>query len=223
MADLVVRSFEDISYRRLHEQGFRPGAIIDVGAHEGNWTRLTQSLFGPVPALMVEARAAMVPSLDQVRADLPHVDYAIALLDETADEARTFFAMGTGSSFLPEASNAPREASTLTTRTLDAVAAEKLPDSRDLFLKIDVQGAELHVLRGGTATLARAALVQLEVALLPYNAGAPLMPEVIAFMAARGLLPTEVSGFSRPEGHLVQIDLLFAPENSPLRPKNFVF
>lgn len=124
---------------------------------------------------------------------------------------------------MAEQSNAPRTSTTLVTRTLDEVAAEDLPDARDLFLKIDVQGAELQVLRGGAATLARSELVQLEVALLHYNEGAPLMPEVIAFMAERGFLPIEISGMSRPRDVLVQIDLLFARGESTLRPAHFTF
>jgi hypothetical protein len=71
--------------------------------------------------------------------------------------------------------------------------------------------------------LEKASLVQLEVAMLPYNKGAPLMPEVIAWMAERGWLPTEISGFSRPSGPLVQIDLLFARADSRLRPSDFRF
>ena len=51
----------------------------------------------------------------------------------------------------------------------------------------------------------------------------PLLPEVVGWMAEHGRLPIEVSGFSRPREHLVQIDLLFAPEDSPLRPRYFEF
>ena len=77
--------------------------------------------------------------------------------------------------------------------------------------------------KGGAATLRRAEVVQLEVAMLQYNQGAPLLPEVVAFMAERDFLPIEVSGFSRPKGYLVQIDLLFARKGSKLRPDFFTF
>ena len=66
-------------------------------------------------------------------------------------------------------------------------------------------------------------MVQLETALLQYNAGAPLLPEVASYMAERGFLPFEVSGFSRPRDVLVQIDLLFARAGSMFRPDHFVF
>lgn len=223
LASMVERRFEEIVYRRLAARGFRPGGLIDIGAFRGGWTRMARDIFSDPPALMVEPQGKLIPSLQEFAATERGVSLAHALLAADAGRDVAFNEMGTGSSMFAEASDAPRTVHRMTTTTLDAVAADALPDARELFLKIDVQGAELEVLRGGTATLARAALVQLETALLPYNAGAPLLPEVTAWMAERGWLPIEVSGFSRPRGELAQIDLLFAPEPSPLRPHYFHF
>jgi FkbM family methyltransferase len=222
-AELVTRSFEELSYHHLIEHGFRPAGIIDVGAFRGDWTRMANRLFGATPTLMVEAQPKMQAEIAPVLADLPQAKLAGTVLGERSGEEVTFYEMGTGSSFLPEASDAARTELKLTTRTLDEVADEALPGLSPLFLKVDVQGAELHVLRGGARTLERTEVVQLEVAMLQYNEGAPLMPEVIAFMAERDFLPIEVSGFSRPKGYLVQIDLLFARRGSKLRPDYFRF
>jgi FkbM family methyltransferase len=222
-ADLVSRNFEELVYRRLAELGFRPGAIIDVGAYQGNWTRLARNVFGPVPILMVEAQPALREGLEKVAAELPGSKLDIAALGATSGELVTFYDMGTGSSYLPEQSDAVRTERIVTTRTLDEVVLEKLSELSSIFLKIDVQGAELHVLSGGARTLERCELVQLECAMLQYNKGAPLLPEVVAFMADRGFLPIEISGFSRPERHLVQIDLIFARKGSRLRPEFFEF
>src|SRR5262245_7983387 len=75
-ADLASRSFEEVAYLRLKERGFVPAGIIDVGAYEGNWTRLARGIFGEVPSLMVEAQEAKRPFLDRVIADLPGTRYA---------------------------------------------------------------------------------------------------------------------------------------------------
>lgn len=142
-------------------------------------------------------------------------------MGRTAGETVTFYEMETGSSMFPEQSDARRTARTLSTRTLDDVASG-VPTP--LFLKIDVQGAELEVLAGGSETLSRADLVQLEVALLPYNEGAPTILDVLPFMKTHGLVPFDLSGWSRPNGiDLAQIDLLFVREDSPLRLKFFNF
>jgi len=86
-----------------------------------------------------------------------------------------------------------------------------------------VQGAGLLVLAGGQKTLARSEVVQLEVALLPYNEGAPTFLEVLSYMNDHGFVPFDISGESRPMGHLVQIDLLFVRRDSPLRPTSINF
>ena len=220
---MVARSSEEITYHRLVENGFKPKAIIDVGAFKGDWTRLAGGIFGPMPMLMVEAQPSLRAGLDTLTQQLPHVKCETAVLGATAGQEVTFYEMGTGSSFMPEASDAPRNELKLQTRTLDDVVDEHLDPVDDIFLKIDVQGAELQVLQGADKTLERAGLVQLETAMLQYNEGAPLLPEVVSFMAERGFYPTEVSGFSRPRNHLVQIDLLFARAGSVLRPEFFNF
>lgn len=223
LAQLVERDFERITYNRLAARGFQPGALIDIGAFKGDWTRMARSAFGSPPALMIEPQAALFEGLQHYSQNSPGVAAENALVAGQAGREVQFHQMGTGSSIFAEASNAPRTETTLTTTTLDTIAAAWSAEARDIFLKIDVQGAELEVLSGGLAILARSALVQLEVAMLAYNAGAPLLPEVVAWMAERGWFPIEVSGFSRPRQELVQIDLLFAPESSPLRPKFFQF
>ena len=223
VATLVERRFEEIVYRRLAARGFRPGGLIDIGAFRGDWTRMARSIFDNPPALMVEAQPALIPALRDFAASTPGVQYENALLARERGRTVEFHEMGTGSSMFAEASDAPRTSRTMTTETLDRVAAAGLPDAGDLFVKIDVQGAELEVLSGASETLSRSALVQLETAMLQYNAGAPMLPDVVNWMAERGWLPIEVSGFSRPREQLVQIDLLFAPEPSSLRPQYFRF
>ncbi|QDZ08056.1 FkbM family methyltransferase [Sphingomonas panacisoli] len=223
VADLVSRNFEETTYRRLAGLGFAPDGYIDVGAYHGNWTRLANKVLGQKPSLMVEGQAALLPALESYAATRSDLSVYGGVLSATSGEEVSFYEMGTGSSIFAEASNAPRERKTVTTHTLDEVAADFLTTVAAPFLKIDVQGAELKILAGGAKVLERASLVQLEVAMLPYNKGAPLMPEVVAWMAERGWLPTEISGFSRPSGPLVQIDLLFARADSPLRPSEFRF
>jgi len=212
---------EEAAYVRLREKGFRPASIIDVGAYEGNWTRLARGIFPGVPVLMVEPQQAKRPFLEQVGRELADVRYEPALVGRQAGLPVEFFEMETGSSMYPERSDVPRRIVRLETTTLDDLARE-MP--APIFLKVDVQGAELAVLDGAKSTLGRCDLVQLEVALLPYNEGAPTMLEVLTYMDERGLVPLDISGFSRPNGvDLAQIDVLFAPRLSPLRTLFFEF
>jgi FkbM family methyltransferase len=207
---------EEDSYRRLLSKGWLPGGIIDVGAFQGDWTRLARRVWANVPILMVEAQEQKRPFMDAVRHSLRGVSYAQAVLGARSGETITFYEMETGSSYFPEQSNAPRKEQVYETSTLDEVAGSIVGP---IFLKIDVQGAELEVLKGGQDTLERSEVVQLEVALLPYNKGAPTMLEVLSYMEQMEFVPLDVSGFSRPNlVDLVQIDVLFVRKSSDLRP-----
>ena len=109
-------------------------------------------------------------------------------------------------------------------RTLDHVLSSRQRIAQPIFLKLDVQGGELECLRGGNGTLAQAEVVQLEVALLNYNEGAPQATEVISFMDAAGFTMFDIAGLVRPNGiDLVQIDIIFVRATSKLRPDFFRF
>jgi len=97
--------------------------------------------------------------------------------------------------------------------TLDQIVEPHLRGGASVFTKVDVQGYELQVLDGGSATLARSSIVQLELSLSPLYATAPSYLEVIEFMEGRafhlvGLEP----GFAAQTGLLLQADGLFASE-----------
>jgi FkbM family methyltransferase len=214
-------SDEEAAYRRLLSKGWKPAGIIDVGAYQGAWTQMVRQIFQDVPVLMVEAQKGKAEHLQSLCRSLDGVSFAPAVLGAEPGKEVTFFEMETGSSYFPERSNAPRSATSYVTRTLDEVASSV---GGPLFLKIDVQGAELEVLAGGPETLRRSDLVQLEVPIVTYNEGAPSLLEVIRYMDEREFVPIDVSGFSRPNGvDLVQMDFLFVRRNSPLRPSFIQF
>lgn len=72
----------------------------------------------------------------------------------------------------------------LTLLTLDTACARHglAPD----VIKVDIQGAELDVLRGGVRTLAGAFLMESEVEFQPLYVGQPLFRDLDAFMAQQG-------------------------------------
>jgi hypothetical protein len=112
----------------------------------------------------------------------------------------------------------------MTTTTLDKALCEYGPIYPTVFLKLDVQGAEIEILRGSRDTLAKVEVIQLEVALLPYNDGAPLAADVLSFMNERNFKLYDIAGFVRVNGRdLVQMDMIFARADSTLRPDFFRF
>lgn len=60
------------------------------------------------------------------------------------------------------------------------------------FIKVDVEGADLDVLKGATTCLPDVFGVQVEVAFVERNIGAPLQPEIDSWLRAAGFIPHQV-------------------------------
>jgi hypothetical protein len=139
------------------------------------------------------------------------------LLGASEDSEVVFAEMETGSSVFVEQSHFDRTLVPRKTTTLDKLVN---PEARPVdFLKLDVQGYELEVLRGGTACLQAATGVLMEVSFLPINAGCPLVAEVVSFMDKRAFrLIDFCSQTRRTDGVLWQSDLLFLRADCPILP-----
>lgn len=213
----------------MRRNGFRPGSIIDAGAHVGAWTRAVRELYPDVPVLMIEASPDKEAVLARTAAALPGVHHRIALLGATSGPRVPFHVVptrggsGTGSSVLAEKTGFARDTVQLPLTALDELVAElALPPP--YLLKLDVQGYELEVLRGAPRTLAATEAVLTEVSLLQYNEGAPLVAQVIAELDRQGLRLYDVCGQSRRQSDdtLFQLDLVLVREDSVLRrPRKF--
>lgn len=213
-ASKPIRPFqsEANAYRRLRERGLAPDAIVDVGAYEGGWTRAALTVWPGLPTLMIEPQVSKQSYLEGVCREYPSVAYSAELLASEPDLDVIFYEMETGSSIYPENSNAPRRSILLRTRTLDSVAQAHLGEA--IFLKIDAQGAELDILRGGARTMGHAAAIQLELPIVHYNKGAPNFVEILNFMDKEGFAPVELSNATIIKNILLQIDVIFVKKSS---------
>ena len=224
LVDLALSHADEVSYHRLASRGFHPNGIVDIGAYHGEWSRLIARIYPQTPILMIEAQAEKKTQLEAVCVDLRQASFELCLLGDKDGVDAVFSVMETGSSLYSERSNAPRTRRTLTMHSLDSVLKQHPQIQAPLFVKLDVQGAELDVLTAGSHALALAEVVQLEVALMEYNEGAPDMVDVLDFMAKRDFLFFDISGFVRPDPrYLSQIDVLFVRRGSRLRTDYFEF
>ena len=205
----------------LARNGYRPGLIVDIGAHKGDWALLAAEVFPQSRIIMVEADSECEPQLRAVAATLgSRASLHLTLLGPEARADTVFHSMGMGSSVLEELTSTPRLDKHLPMQTLDALlAGADAAEHSSLLLKLDVQGYELEVLRGGTEALEAADVLVSEVSLLPYNRGAPLMPEVMAYLDERGFAPYDLAGTVRryEDAALFQVDMVFARKQHALR------
>jgi FkbM family methyltransferase len=99
----------------------------------------------------------------------------------------------------------------VTLRRLESVLSEYAGTGVRPYMKVDVQGYELAVLRGAGAWLESIAAIQLELSLAKLYADAPAASEVDAFVTAAGYRLAGVEpGFTDPvSGRLLQMDGIY--------------
>jgi hypothetical protein len=95
--------------------------------------------------------------------------------------------------------------------TLDSVITEAQWKKNIDLLKIDVQGAELMVLRGAEQTLPHVHFVYTEISFTPLYEGSCIFPEVYDYLRASDFrLLSLREGFRGKDGELFQGEALFA-------------
>lgn len=187
-----------------------PKTILDIGAHTGMWHNQARLHWPNAYFFLIEGNPACTEQLAMTGARMK-----IALLSDTGKEVEFFTRKDapscTGSSYYKENTDfysyGKTDSHIMRTQRLDDVVEGQVFQ----LIKIDIQGAELDAFRGGPNTLASAQAVVMELAIEPYNIGAPLMPEVVEFMGERGFHIAEFLGdIVHPIGrHVVQKDALF--------------
>ena len=191
---------------QLRRRGVNLDVVCDIGAHRGEWTRRIEQTLSDAQFFLFEANATHAAAL----AATGH-RYCISVLSSEEKLVEFYSTGGSGDSYLRERSKHYVEVepeSVRTTTLADVIRAHDFP-SPD-FIKADVQGSELDVLRGAGDALTTSKLVLLECPLMEYNEGAPHATEYLAFMADRGFSPIDFVDATWLKQRMIQVDILFA-------------
>ena len=202
------------SLEHLKKKGFNPEMIIDVGAYKGNWTMDVLEVFPSSKILMVDAQRKMESYLQELCSKHKNVEYIISLLS-SRDGDEKLFNINETASYVATVPQEGFDFETIKSQTLDKVIHERnlpFPD----FLKLDVQGHELEILRGAQKALANAEICLLEVSLLNVGDDGPLLIDVLRFMDENNFQAYDICQFMRRpyDNALYQIDLFFAKKVS---------
>ena len=201
----------------LKTLGFKPRTILDIGAHNGEWLTEVHEEWPSSKYFAIEAS----PDLEE---DLKKINwlkgYEIALLGERVKRKVPYF-LGpgkytTGNSIYKEQSRYFEGAKVrhFSMTTLDAVVIKNRLAKID-FIKIDTQGSELSIIKGGEKTVSEAEFILLELQNLECNLGAPFAPKVISEMDKRGFCIFDIlKAYPLNTGETAQLDVLFAKKGS---------
>ncbi len=199
----VVRVCEHLGVSRL----------VDAGAHNGTWAAAVRSSgyrgrissFEPHPVVFAElaARAGADSRWDAHQIAL---GAAAAKLDLRVTSDSTF------SSFRNQDLKL-LETSTISVQSVEVERLDELvpfSDQERLFVKLDVQGYELEVVRGAARIIDLVVATQVEVLLRPLYSGQPTLVELVETLAATGLRPAGVfNGAVTQSGEENYFDVLF--------------
>jgi FkbM family methyltransferase len=200
---------------------FHPKTIIDVGAAFG--TEPLYTVFPIAKHVLVEPLEEFKPALDRLVTRFSHVglEYIVAAGAEKSGTATLHVHPDLDGSSLylededSEVNGVPRLVPAV---TLDQVCGERNLEGPFL-VKVDVQGAELDVLKGGIETLKRTEYVVLEAVFFQVFINGPSFAEIIAFMKQQGFVVYEFfDPLYRPlDGAMSQIDIAFVKESGRFR------
>ena len=201
--------------RNLRRAGFIPKGAIDGGAYHGDWTKEFWDVWPDVPVLLIEPQPACLKQLSDLAANVPNSSVGCCALGDSSGMAS--FALGeTNSGIRTAGSKSEGESIEVPLRTLDSLLGEKMNFSPD-FLKLDLQGFELHALRGAKNCMRNFEVILLEISIIRIG-DVPVFREVDCFMEEQGYKIYDlIPQYYRPlDGALWQIDAFYVREGSPL-------
>jgi FkbM family methyltransferase len=188
------------------------GLVLDAGASDGSWAAHLRADGYEGRIVSFEPHAASFAELKHRAARDPLWEYRrVALADGPGETELHVAGNRQSSSVLPMLERhrvLEPSSGYVATERIKAVRLDDLIDDtdEDVFLKVDVQGYELPVLRGAERVLGRAQLVEIELTATPLYEGQALLPEVLQFLGERGfeLIGLETSLRDRRTGDLLQ-------------------
>ncbi len=209
----MYRAGETMRLEEVRDMGINPNAILDIGAHTGQFHSWSKRVWPDVGVFMIEANPLHESHLDKL-AMMNGDNYLIAALGDEEREV-TFYTRSDkphteGNSYYKEANywDIPQlvQESKTKLKKLDNIFED---DATFELIKIDTQGSELDILKGGVELVKRALAVVLEVSLIEYNEGAPSAEETINYMNKIGFEERMSIGEHYDGETIVQKDILF--------------
>ena len=167
-----------------------PIAILDVGAHTGQFYSWAKNVWPNSIIWMIEANEVHESVLQSITENNNDNYFMATLGDKERDVkfyTRSDKPQTEGASYYKESNywDIPHLVMEIPKKlqTLD----ELFEDGGEFQLvKLDTQGSELDILRGGESLCKKAEAIILEVSYVEYNEGAPLAEEAIEFMKDYG-------------------------------------
>jgi FkbM family methyltransferase len=204
----LIKNRNEGHFKRLifyKNKGINFRNILDIGAYNGSWTQLVKNIFPEANILMVEANTDKENILKKIG------NYRIALLSSeenkevnyyksTSNDAsgNSIYLENTVYKFIPEKR---------ITTTLKLILPK---DAHYDLIKMDVQGSELDIIKGGLDIIKKSKFLLLELQIFEYNKNAPMISDVLTFLKKINFDLVDIFDLLYSStGSLIQLDGLF--------------
>ena len=210
---MAYRNGETMRLEEVRDMGINPNTILDIGAHTGQFHSWSKRVWPDVGVFMIEANPLHESHLDKL-AMMNGDKYLIAALGDEEREV-TFYTRSDkphteGNSYYKEHNywDIPQlvQETKVTLQKLDNLFEN---DAVFDIIKVDTQGSEIDILKGGKDLVSKAQAIILEVSFIEYNEGAPTAEETIDYMNEIGFEERMSLGEHYDGETIVQKDLLF--------------
>jgi|TARA_Y100000310_G_scaffold39706_1_gene37227 FkbM family methyltransferase len=214
---MAYRTGEIMRLNEVKELGIDPTSILDIGAHSGQFYGWAKPVWPNSVIWVVEANPLHEETLRNIT-QFTNDNYLISALGDEEREV-TFYTRKDkpwteGNSYYKELNywDIPQLVQENTTKLqkLDNIFTG---DTVFELIKIDTQGSELDILKGGKNLCKKASVIILEVSYIEYNEKSPTADEVIKFMKDFGFEEKMSIGEHYIDDEIVQKDIVFLNKN----------
>lgn len=183
----------DYLFKLKYHYRFEPKVIYDIGSNYLSWYKLASNVWKESKIYCFDAFSGfenVYPRYD--------IDYALELLSDSEEEVKfhenpmspglnSLYMVNEEYDFGKNFHNQHLNTTIRKTRTLDSVCKEKNWEKPDL-IKMDVQGAEVKVLKGAQEVIENCNHLILEVQTKEFSLGAPMLKDVEEYMQSIGFV-----------------------------------
>jgi FkbM family methyltransferase len=194
---LRTRGYDIIRYYSYPDSYLKPlgiRTILDIGANTGEFSKEMRSLFPDAHIYAFEPlKDCYTHMKERMQGDTKFTPFNMALGDTNEESVIQRSSFHPSSSLLPMAdvhkklypkSKDSTEEKILIRRLDDVLKDEEF--AAPIFIKMDVQGFEGNVIRGGPTVIQRASILQVETSFVPLYEGQPLFGDIHDQLRALG-------------------------------------
>ena len=199
----------------FHEIGFKPKTILDVGCNVGQFYHMCRIFWGPEGIDYV-----LIDGNENIEADIRklHVPYHITVLSDSIKNISWYSTSKdpkcTGNSYYKENTEYFSVENLIITEKQTNTLDNMFPDGRFDLIKMDTQGSEVDIIKGGINLCKRCKYMILETSLIEYNQDSPKEDQVNEFMKSIGFSIVSVIDLHYYLDQISQRDILYMNESS---------